>query len=140
MSQKLQFKIRLDEDLHEKIKQAAAQSGRSVNAEIVLRLEQSVAASVPADSIISAEQARLLADKAIADGYNLLLRECMNEINESARAGHSQADIIVDSVRWSPRYEAEVVEPVLEQIRSLGYAALLKEHPKKHYRVIHIQF
>lgn len=42
MSEKLQFKIRLDGPLHKQITEAAEQNGRSVNAEIVSRLEQSL--------------------------------------------------------------------------------------------------
>lgn len=42
MSLKLQFKVRLDELLHGKIKSAADKNNQSVNAEIVSRLEKSV--------------------------------------------------------------------------------------------------
>ncbi|MGO2478892.1 MAG: Arc family DNA-binding protein [Pseudoalteromonas sp.] len=42
MSNKLQFKVRLDESLHGKIKSAADKNNQSVNAEIVTRLESSL--------------------------------------------------------------------------------------------------
>lgn len=60
-----QFKLRMPDELHERISAAATEAGRSMNAEIVRRLERSLTAEPPANAPdLSAALARVSAEIA----------------------------------------------------------------------------
>lgn len=90
MTSKLQFKVRLDEDLHNKIKQAADENKNSVNTEIVQRLEMSLLNEIPADKLISAKEAKQIADNARDELSTTILKRTFEEINKKARLGQTK--------------------------------------------------
>lgn len=65
-----QLKIRLPLELKEKIIQSAADHGRSINSEVVARLEQSFSAPETTQSLL--EEAVMLTLKAVKDDPSLL--------------------------------------------------------------------
>ena len=65
-----QLKIRLPLELKEKITQSAAEHGRSINSEVVARLEQSFSTPETTQSLL--EEAVMLTLKAVKDDPSLL--------------------------------------------------------------------
>lgn len=60
-----QFKLRLTPELKRELDVAAAKSGRSLNAEILFRLEGSFAADRSGEFVISEEQENRIIDRTI---------------------------------------------------------------------------
>lgn len=127
MSQKLQFKVRLDEDLHNKIKTYSERSSRSVNAEIVHRLELSFIHDSPESEVLSAEQARKIAEQSLIDGYQILLTKCFNQILNEAKKGLKESFIDTGYEEWDDDVEDEVITPVITKLQQLGYDAKIED-------------
>ena len=74
-----QFNVRMPADLKEKIEEAAKSSGRSINAEIITRLESTLL-DQSEDVLLPAEKARMLADSSKEKLPNNILRVAASQI------------------------------------------------------------
>lgn len=100
----LQFKVRLDEALHAAIKRAADENSRSVNAEIVRRLEESIFREQPPTEILPAEKARELVKQAQKHLPSEIFAKVIAGINRGVALGHNF--IMVDL----SEFELEIME------------------------------
>lgn len=123
----LQFKVRLGEDLHAAIKQAAEQSNRSVNAEIVHRLEMSFINNqrLANTSLVKASDAIVLSELARQQLPTTILEVVIAGINHAISLGHSSAwvdiyDFQLDDLDQD-EYDA-VMEPVKQVLEEAGYS------------------
>lgn len=123
----LQFKVRLGEDLHAAIRQAAEKSNRSVNAEIVHRLEMSFQKnqSVTSTSLVNASKALELSELARQQLPSTILDVVIAGINHAISLGHSSAwidiyDFKLDNLEQE-EYDA-VIEPVKKVLEEAGYS------------------
>lgn len=129
MNIKLQFKIRLDEDLHARIKQASEQNQRSVNTEIINRLEVSFIPEKEITGTIDAKQASEVAEQALNNGFNKLLSECMNQINTCARRGLKASHVKSGYDCWDDGddIDVRVITPVKKKLEELGYQVEIED-------------
>jgi hypothetical protein len=132
MADKLQFKVRLDAELHRKITLAAERSGRSVNSEIVNRLDLSFISNQYSEELLTADQASKVADQAVEDGYEILLKKCMHEITKEAQVGLRRVyiDTGYDDLYEDDEIMLKVVEPVIKKLRELDFEAELLDCTK----------
>lgn len=84
-----QLRIRLPIELKEKIEDSAKANGRSMNAEIVQRLDASLLNEIPADEIISAKDAIQIVNKAKDELSGIIFTRTFAEINKKVRIGHT---------------------------------------------------
>ncbi|WP_161569722.1 Arc family DNA-binding protein [Veronia nyctiphanis] len=122
MTQKLQFKLRLDEELHDLIKSAADASNQSINTEVTKRLQNSFTAGrIENADYIDAREAREISSQALADGYSVLMLKCMKLIGDAARQGNTEVLVDTGYSEISPSIETDIIQPVKDKLESLGY-------------------
>lgn len=120
----VQFKVRLGEELHSAVKQAAEQSNRSVNAEIVNRLELSFLQSSPQTKLVNIERARELAAIARQQLPTMIMDKVALEINRSIALGHSGAYVSLNEFELeylSDEHFEKILEPVTSNLNAAGY-------------------
>jgi predicted DNA-binding protein len=119
-----QLRIRLPAELKQKIEDFSKANGRSMNAEIVKRLEASFLGEIPEDEVISASQALQIASIAKDEISNIIFKRTFAEINEKARMGHrnfciSFNDLELDEISEDDFYH--VLDRTLKKLDELGY-------------------
>ena len=79
--------LRLPKDLHRKVHEAANDSGRSMNAEIVSRLQESFVSHTPKGTLITAAEARKISEKARARKAAQIRKTVVENINDDFGRG-----------------------------------------------------
>ncbi|HBN8310283.1 TPA: Arc family DNA-binding protein [Pseudomonas aeruginosa] len=120
-----QFKLRMSPQLRAQAEQAAKSAGRSLNAELVARLESSFLAENASDELIPAARARELALLARSGIPDEIRKRAVEAIAKAVRLGHSEAVALLDDLHLEsgiPDAELdELVKDVLAEIRKAGY-------------------
>lgn len=119
-----QLRIRLPIELKEKIEVAAKENTRSMNAEIVQRLEMSFLNEVSADDLIPAKDVVQIAKKAREELSRVILKRTFAEINKKARIGHTEFCISLSDLELEILDEDDffaILNPTFEQLKKLGY-------------------
>ncbi|ENU4100415.1 Arc family DNA-binding protein [Pseudomonas aeruginosa] len=120
-----QFKLRMTPELRAQAEQAAKASGRSLNAELVARLESSFIAENATDRLITAERARELAMMARSAIPDEIRKRAVESIYRAVRLGHSEAiaslsDLNLDGGIPDSELE-ELMTGVIQELESAGY-------------------
>lgn len=84
-----QLRIRLPVEVKEKIEISAKANKRSMNAEIVQRLDTSFLKDIHEDDVISAYEAKIIANNARHEISNIIFKRTFNEINKKITLGHT---------------------------------------------------
>ncbi|WP_045158107.1 Arc family DNA-binding protein [Stutzerimonas stutzeri] len=120
-----QFKLRMPRELRDLADQAAKASGRSLNAELVARLETSFLHGEVSERLISASRARelaLMARSAIPDEVR---QRAIKAIARAVRLGHREAVVALDDLNLDGGISDEDLEAlfkdVLEEFVQAGY-------------------
>lgn len=119
-----QLRIRLPIELKEKIEESARVSNRSMNAEIVQRLDASYLNEIPEDEIISAEAALHIASNAKEELSNVVFTRTFAEINKKIRIGHKNFSINLDDLELEILSEEDfysVLKRTFSRLEELGY-------------------
>lgn len=119
-----QLRIRLPAELKQKIEDSSKANGRSMNAEIVKRLDTSFLSEIPGDEVISASEALQIASVARDEISNIIFKRTFAEINEKARMGHknfciSFSDLELEEISEDDFYY--VLDKTLKKLNELGY-------------------
>ncbi|WP_038939868.1 Arc family DNA-binding protein, partial [Yersinia pestis] len=93
-----QLRIRLPVELKEKIEGSAKENNRSMNAEIVQRLDASYLSEFPEDGVLSAKDALQIANNAKESLSNLIFTRTFAEISKKVRIGHKSFCIDLDDL------------------------------------------
>lgn len=119
-----QLRIRLPIELKEKVEEAARANNRSMNAEIVQRLEGSFFGDMPIDELISATDALHIVNKAKEELSNIIFKRTFAEINKKIRIGHTSFSVELSDLDLEGLNEddfASVFEPTFSRLEGLGY-------------------
>lgn len=119
-----QFKLRMPAELREKIEEAAKDSKRSLNAEIVARLEDSEFRSGTPTQIPSASKARQLAASARKRTAEQVRNEVLLELQSAISKGASvaRADLRdLDLELLSETEHDDVTSELCRELESAGY-------------------
>ncbi|MNH20148.1 Arc-like DNA binding domain protein [compost metagenome] len=124
-----QLRIRLPIELKEKVDESAKANGRSMNAEIVQRLDASFLNEIPSDELISAKDALHIVDKAKEELSNIIFKRTFAEINKKIRIGHTSfhidlGDLDLDGIN-DDGFES-VFQLTFDRLKELGYVVLEK--------------
>ena len=117
-----QFKLRLPADLREHIELAAQESKRSLNAEIVARLEESHFRSGRVDVIPSARKARELAAQSRKRTAVEVRKEVLSELQIAINKGASIAHVDLRDMGLDEMSDSEHDETTGEICRELEAA------------------
>ncbi|PHZ21552.1 Arc family DNA-binding protein [Yersinia massiliensis] len=119
-----QLRIRLPIELKEKIEESAKGNNRSMNAEIVQRLDASYLSEIPEDDVISAQDARQIATNAKENLSNLVFMRTFAEINKKVRIGHKSFCIDLNDLELDFLSEDDfnyVLKRTFLRLNELGY-------------------
>jgi len=122
-----QMKLRLNPELKELIEKLSKETGRSMNAEIVHRLEVSLTGDVAPNKLLMPDEAKAIAKLARDNLYNVLFNQCVIEINAAARSGSVMVFVDVADTVGENFYDdgskicTEVVNPVIDKLKEIGY-------------------
>lgn len=119
-----QLRIRLPVELKEKIEDSAKANNRSMNAEIVQRLDGSFMAEVSDDEVISAEEAIKIVSKARDELSGIIFKRTFSEINKKVRIGHTTFHIHLDDLELDGLSDEDfdtVFQKTFLRLKELGY-------------------
>ncbi|SUW64325.1 Arc-like DNA binding domain [Buttiauxella agrestis] len=120
-----QLRIRLPVELKEKVEEAAKANGRSINAEIVHRLDVSFLKDIPTDQLISAKEAIQIVNKAKDELSGIIFERTFTEINKKIRLGHTSFFIDLDDLELDGISEddfSSLFSLTFNRLNELGYA------------------
>ncbi|MDE1480138.1 Arc family DNA-binding protein [Xenorhabdus bovienii] len=124
-----QLRIRLPIELKEKIEETAKANSRSMNAEIVQRLDISFLNEPPTGQLISAKDAAHIASKAKKELSGVILKRTFDEINKKIRMGHKSFCIMLDDLELEGLEDEEfneVFQQTFNRLNDLGYTVLME--------------
>ncbi|HEJ8029426.1 TPA: Arc family DNA-binding protein [Serratia marcescens] len=119
-----QFRLRLPAELKEKIEDAAKDNNRSLNAEIVFRLDASFLNELQPDELLSAEDALQLVGKAKEELSGIIFKRTFNEINQKVRIGHTVFHISLGDLELEGLNDDDfemVFQKTFQRLKDLGY-------------------
>jgi hypothetical protein len=120
-----QFKLRMPIELRLQLDQAALASGRSLNAELVTRLEASFLTSTPGDTLVPAARARELMALAHEALPTIIRNRAITAINRAVSLGHSVASVSLHDLSLaeglSEDERSELTLPLTQELEAEGY-------------------
>ncbi|HBK3068279.1 Arc family DNA-binding protein [Citrobacter freundii] len=119
-----QLRIRLPIELKEKIEETAKANNRSMNAEIVKRLDSSFMSEISEDEVISAKDALQIAFNAKDALSRIIFERTFAEINKKVRIGHKEfcielGDLELEGLDQDDFYA--IFDATFNKLKELGY-------------------
>lgn len=126
-----QFKLRMPQELRQQAEQAAKAAGRSLNAELVTRIESSFLSSSTPEVLIPAKRAKELALMARTAIPNEIRKRAISAIQKAVSLGHTEAyanlsDLSLE-VGISDEDLESLIKPILNELKKAGYSASLED-------------
>ena len=125
------FQLRFPDGMRDRIKQAAEDSGRSMNAEIIHRLEQSLTDGTPGthDELPTAEEAKKRSAHSRIVLHKAVRKFFIEEITEAIERGSSSLSVDIEEYLGgddtnddlTDPFSNEVLHPVLRELEGAGY-------------------
>ncbi|HFH4378482.1 TPA: Arc family DNA-binding protein [Pseudomonas aeruginosa] len=126
-----QFKLRMPQELRIQAEQAAKAAGRSLNAELVARIESSFLNSSFQETLIPAKRAKELALMARAGIPGEIRKRAIAAIQRSVSLGHNEAYANLTDLSLEvgiPDQELDnLIQPIIDELRKAGYRAKLDD-------------
>lgn len=119
-----QLRIRLPIELKEKIEVSAKENNRSMNAEIVQRLERTYLAELSDDEVLSAQDVIKIVASAKDELSNIIFKRTFAEINKKARMGHKGFHIPLGDLELEELSEDDfyyVLKRTFDRLDELGF-------------------
>jgi len=120
-----QFKLRMPAELRAQAEQAAKNSGRSLNAELVARIQSSLITESSAETLIPAARARELALMARAGIPDEIRKRVIDAVGRAIRLGHSSAVVSLDDLQMDvgiPDVELDdLISEISAELNKAGY-------------------
>ncbi|NDJ59454.1 Arc family DNA-binding protein [Enterobacteriaceae bacterium 4M9] len=119
-----QLRIRLPSELKKQVEDASRANNRSMNAEIVSRLDASFLSNAYSEEFISAEDALKFANKAKEELSGIILERAFAEISKKIRLGHTSFYVELGDLDLEGLEDDEfpgVFELAFSRLQGLGY-------------------
>lgn len=120
-----QFKLRMPVELRAQAEQAARSAGRSLNSELVARIESSFLGENSVDSLMGASRARELAIMARKRIPDQIRNRAIDAISKAVKLGHSEALVQLDDLKLDsgiPDKDLDdLLAHVIDELQSAGY-------------------
>lgn len=111
-----QFKLRMPASLRDQADQAARAAGRSLNAELVARLEASFLSAAAPEKLLTAARARELASLARAGLPDEIRKRVLKSINRAVELGHSSVSIDLGDLRLDEGLDDRELEEIFGSV------------------------
>lgn len=126
-----QFKLRMPQELRLQAEQAAKAAGRSINAELVARIESSFLNSSTQETLISAKRAKELALMARTAIPNEIRKRAIMAIQRAVSLGHTEAYANLTDLSLEVGIPDEdldnLISPIIKELEKAGYNAKLDD-------------
>ncbi len=126
-----QFKLRMPLELRLQAEQAAKAAGRSLNAELVTRIESSFLNSSDQDVLIPANRAKELALMARAAIPSEIRKRAINAIQKAISLGHTEAYANLTDLSLETGISDEdldsLTKPIINELKNAGYKVSLDD-------------
>ena len=126
-----QFKLRMTADLRSQAEQAAKASGRSLNSELVARIESSFLSEGSGEKLISAARAKELALMARSGIPDEIRRRAAVAIGKAIRLGHNEAYVDIGDLQLDAGMPEKDVDELLgkvqQELKEAGYVVDCKD-------------
>jgi hypothetical protein len=120
-----QFKLRMPAELRAQAEQAAKNSGRSLNAELVARIQSSLITESSAETLIPAARARELALMARAGIPDEIRKRIIEAVGRAIRLGHSLTTVRLDDLHMDvgiPDKDLDaLIGEISDELNEAGY-------------------
>lgn len=119
-----QLRIRIPIELKEKIEVSAKENNRSMNAEIVQRLERTYLAELADDEVLSAQDVIKIVASAKDELSDIIFKRTFSEINKKARMGHKGFHIPLGDLELEELSEEDfyyVLKRTFDSLTELGF-------------------
>lgn len=120
-----QLRIRLPIELKEKIEVSAKENNRSMNAEIVQRLERTYLNELADDEVLSAQDVIKIVASAKDELSDIIFKRTFAEINKKARMGHKGFHIPLGDLELEELSEDDfyyVLKRTFDRLTELGFS------------------
>jgi hypothetical protein len=117
--------LRIPKDLHAKLTETADATSKSMNAEIIARLEASVLRDTPSDELVSASRAKELAALARRDLADTIRNEVILDLRQAISRGLGACYVDLSGYGLEDMGEAEfseVVSGIEAELVEAGYS------------------
>lgn len=121
-----QFKLRMPAELREKVEASAKEAKRSLNAEIVARLEDSLAEVSPSQTLLPAAKAKELAAASRQKISSVIKNRVAENVSRAIRFGHASTEIEVRDLELdflSDKAFDELSASISSYLNDAGYVA-----------------
>lgn len=119
------FMLRLSSEMRDRLKEAAEKNGRSMNSEIVARLENSLTKELlDTDELPSADKLAAASDAAFEDLQAALWSFAVKTLVEAAKAGKRNCIVDFEGVaefEEDDEDHCELVQEILAELEKLSY-------------------
>ncbi|WP_296275362.1 Arc family DNA-binding protein [Pseudomonas sp. UBA7530] len=120
-----QFKLRMPQELRAQAEQAAKSSGRSLNAELVARIQSSFVADSSSIGLLPAKRAKELALMARAAIPEQIKKRAIEAISRAIKMGHSEALVGLEDFQLDVGMSDEEFENLISkatgELKDAGY-------------------
>lgn len=119
-----QFVVRFPDGMRDRIREAADASGRSMNAEIITRLEESLFRERRPSGILPAEKARALAEQSRKALPAEVFSRVEEGINKGIAMGHSWVMVDLSDLELESMDQAgidAITQPLEDTLKEAGY-------------------
>ncbi|WP_241575029.1 Arc family DNA-binding protein [Rosenbergiella nectarea] len=119
-----QLRIRLPTDLKEKIEKSAKQNSRSMNSEIVNRIESTFFNHASPDVLLTAKQVVDIAKSAQKELSDIIFRRTFSQIERMAKLGHSTIEVGLSDLQLEGLDDNDylrVFALTFSKLKELGY-------------------
>lgn len=134
-----QFKLRMPAEIRAQAEQAAKASGRSLNSELVARIESSFLSDGSADRLIPAARAKELALMARSGIPDEIRKRAVEAISRAIRLGHNEAYVEISDLQLDVGISNKEIDELLStakaELEKAGYVVSCND-----VEVIHIKF
>ncbi|WP_171816762.1 Arc family DNA-binding protein [Vibrio sp. S234-5] len=124
MNKTLQFKLRIDEDLHAKVKASAEENKCSVNSELLRRISESFSESIDID-LPTSSKALDESKQCAKNVYKYFRGKVIEEIDRRIKLGKTDAYISFEELEIEfeddPLLDT-VIEPIIKELTDSGYS------------------
>lgn len=121
-----QFKLRMPLSLRTQADQAARAAGRSLNAELVARLESTFLMNTTSEKLIPASKAKELATMARVAIPDEIRSRTLKAINKAASLGHSSASVDLTDLQLDGNLSDDEIDSLTDslnkELTEAGYA------------------
>lgn len=119
-----QYKLRMPADLRDRLKDAAQENHRTMNAEMVARLQESFSEGLSDDELLPADRAKEMSVTARKSIHGVVKKRILNAVNKAVTMGHSATYVDLNDLQLELLPQADqnaIINSLSDWLEDAGY-------------------